>query len=164
MSRATFRLLERVLGWRATAPVGVLITPSSILTVPAVRSRSFHRTAQATPLRIPVAGGHAGRAATLEEARIEDIEAATRALTKKSVAPTSSAERALKEAFAKHPALRGVRVRVRGGLVNVLGVPAASIGVFGEVLQTAKWGASGGIQRGAETVRGGEKTRARGKR
>ena len=55
LSRATFRLLERVLGWRATAPVGVLITPSSILTVPAVRSRSFHRTAQASPLRIPVA-------------------------------------------------------------------------------------------------------------
>ena len=87
-------------------------------------------------LRIPVA---AGRSVSFKDARIEEITAATRALSRKPVAPTSSAERALAETFAKHPSFKGVRVRVRNGLATIVGVPVAALDVFATVLHRTKW-------------------------
>ncbi len=79
-------------------------------------------------LRFP---GKTGRKLTLETARVADIEAATRALSPKKTTTTSSAERALIETFGKHVAFGAVHFRVRNGIVNILGVPLASLRVFG---------------------------------
>jgi hypothetical protein len=87
-------------------------------------------------LRIPLADG---RSVSFKDARIEDIAAATRALSRKPAAPTSSAERALTEAFAKHPSFKTVRVRVRNGLATIMGVPVAALDVFGSILHETKW-------------------------
>ena len=81
---------------------------------------------------------------TLENARREDVEAATRALTKKAKKPTSSDERAAVELFARHPALKGVRVRVRRGIVSFTGVPAASMGAFVKAVASMDWGKAPG--------------------
>ena len=80
-----------------------------------------------------------GRKLTLEAARVADIQAATRALSPKKAAPTSSAERALVETFGRHRSFDGIHFRVRNGLVNILGVPLASLGIFGTVLHETKW-------------------------
>ncbi len=87
-------------------------------------------------LRIPLAGGDS---VAFKHARIEDVVAATRALSKLPAAPTSSAERALMETFAKHPSFKGVRVRVRNGLATIFGVPVAALDVFGTLLHRTKW-------------------------
>lgn len=79
------------------------------------------------------------RRLTLENARREDVEAATRELTKKHAEPTSSAERAAREAFAKHPALKDVRVRVRNGLVTFTSVPAGGMEAFRATLAKVSW-------------------------
>ena len=76
----------------------------------------------------------------LENVRREDVEAATRELSKTAKKPTSSDERAAAAAFAKHPALKGVRVRVRGGIVSFTGVPAASMEAFRKALGGVDWG------------------------
>ena len=76
---------------------------------------------------------------SLDDARVEDIAAATRGLTKKGNAPANDAERALKDALGTHPALKTVRVRVRNGLSNWIGVPVSSLGVFATVIRSAKW-------------------------
>jgi hypothetical protein len=54
-------------------------------------------------LRIPVkhGAGVGSRSCTLEEARVEDIVAATRGLRTQKAKPTSSVERAIKERLAK---------------------------------------------------------------
>lgn len=80
-----------------------------------------------------------GKKLTLEDARVADILAATRALSPKKNVPTSSAERALVETFGKHQAFGDVHFRVRNGLVNILGVPLASLGAFGTLLHRAHW-------------------------
>ena len=87
-------------------------------------------------LRIPLADGSS---VWFKDARIEDIAAATRRLTGKPIAATSSAERALVETFAKHPSFKGVRVRVRNGLATLTGVPVAALDVFGTLLHVTKW-------------------------
>ena len=87
-------------------------------------------------LKIPVDGG---THKTLDDARVEDIDRASRALGKKSRAPTSSAERALTDHFATHQSFKGVRFRVRNGLVTIQGVPAAALTVFANVLRDVAW-------------------------
>jgi hypothetical protein len=90
-------------------------------------------------LRIPVKSDKDGRKTVpLAEARVEDVVAATRALSKKERAPTSSAEAALREAMARHVGLRDVGVRVRNGLATFTGVPIGAIDVFAEVVARAK--------------------------
>ncbi len=83
-----------------------------------------------------------GKHISFAEARVEDIVSATRALTKKGNAPTSSAERALIATFSKHPAFKTVRVRVRNGLATLTGVPVASLEVLGTLLHRTKWPAA----------------------
>ena len=80
-----------------------------------------------------------GKHIAFSEARVTDIVAATRALTKKTAAPTSSAERALSHTFAKHPAFKTVRVRVRNGLATLTGIPIASLEILGTLLHRTKW-------------------------
>ncbi|HEX7601682.1 MAG TPA: hypothetical protein VF316_08760 [Polyangiaceae bacterium] len=76
----------------------------------------------------------------LENARREEILAATAELSKSAKKPTSSDERAAVASFAKHPALKSIRVRVRAGLVTFTGVPAASMAAFQKALGTIDWG------------------------
>jgi len=87
-------------------------------------------------LRVPVAGG---RTVPFAEARLEDLASATRALSKKPPTPSSHAERALLETFAKHPSFKNVRVRVRNGLASLHGIPIAALEVLGTLLHRTKW-------------------------
>jgi hypothetical protein len=96
-------------------------------------------------LRIPRAGGGS---VSFKDARVEEVVAAARALSKKPRPPTSSAERALAETFAKHTAYQGVRVRVRNGLATLSGVPVGALDVFGTLLHRTKWPATAPAPRG----------------
>ena len=89
-------------------------------------------------LRVPVAGGGW---VPFKDARLEDLAAATRALSKRPPTPSSHAERALAETFAKHPSFKGVRVRVRNGLASLVGIPIAALEVLGTLLHRTKWSA-----------------------
>lgn len=90
-------------------------------------------------LKIPVQRDAKTARVSLEDASPDEIRAATRALSKAPKRPTSSLERAIKEALSGHPALADSRVRVRGGIVHFTGVPAAAIGVFLAAMGTVKW-------------------------
>ncbi len=87
-------------------------------------------------LRVPLAGGGS---VSFTDARLEDIAAATRALSKKPPTPSSHAERALVEVFAKHPSFKKVRVRVRNGLASLVGIPIAALEVLGTLLHQTNW-------------------------
>lgn len=119
-------------------------------------------------LRIPIKNG----TASLADARVEDIVAATRALKKTDRTPTSSAERALREGLAKHDALSAIGVRVRAGKVTFSGVPLASLGVFSTQIARAKWDTAGERASATEAGKkarkgnkaaGGKKARAKGR-
>ena len=90
-------------------------------------------------LRIPVKDGAHERRLSLEEARVEDIVAATRALAKTERAPTSSVERGLKKVLSSKSSLAKVTVRVRNGLVTFANVPTAALATFGRVLASGPW-------------------------
>ena len=119
-------------------------------------------------LRIPTTHG---KTIALEKARVEDIDAATRSLSKQVKAPTSSAERALLEACKRHPAFGGVRARVRNGLATVTNVPVASMHVFGTMLTEVAWPAgnaasakSGASSAAKKTKRASAKTGSKKKK
>jgi hypothetical protein len=86
-------------------------------------------------LRIPLKKG----TCSLEDARVEDIVVATRALAKRERKPTSSLERAAKEKLKDHAALANVGVRVRGGLVTLTNVPVAALQSCLRVLASVRW-------------------------
>jgi hypothetical protein len=77
--------------------------------------------------------------------------------------PSSHAEHALAETFAKHPSFKGVRVRVRNGLATLIGVPVAALDVLGTLLHRTKWEARGAHgarpERGARDKSGASKKR-----
>jgi hypothetical protein len=113
-------------------------------------------------LRIPVKTAGGVEHVTLADARVEDITAATRALQKKDRQPTSSAERALREALAKHAILADVTVRVRNGLATFAGVPVGAMGAFTSAVSRARWDAkAAGSSPRATTKRGRRRAGAR---
>ncbi len=92
-------------------------------------------------LRIPVrrAAVSAPRSVSLEDARVEDVIAATRGLKTRAAKPTSSVERAIKESLAKGGPFEDVRVRVRGGLIDFSHVPTAAFTAFLRALAGVEW-------------------------
>lgn len=107
-------------------------------------------------LRIPVKKDGKVARLSLKNARVEDVAAATRALVKKTKEPTSSAERALRDALASHGALESVRVRVRGGVVSFTGVPVGALGAFTGVVKGVTWETP---EERVEARRGGKRNR-----
>lgn len=94
-------------------------------------------------LRIPIGGD----SRTLDEARVEDIVTATRALARRERVSTSSFERMARAKLAEHPPLAGVRVRVRGGLLTLTNVPLAALDAFITALTSVSRDAGAGKQR-----------------
>jgi len=87
-------------------------------------------------IRIPASDS---KTHSLDEATVEEIEAATRALSGgKRKAPRSEAEAALQRAVAAVDSLARVRVHVRSGLITFTGVPVAAIGRFAGAIARAK--------------------------
>ena len=89
------------------------------------------------PLRNPDSRGRSSL--SLDDARVEDIVAATRRLSKRPPKTTSSSERILSEALRAHPAFSDVHVRVRGGLADITSVPIASWDAFVKALRAVDW-------------------------
>ncbi len=88
-------------------------------------------------LRVPVEHEGTLIRTPLADARTEDVEAATRALTRASKKPRNPEEHALRSLIAKDRALKDVRLHVRHGAVSVTGVPLAALGKLAALLAKA---------------------------
>jgi hypothetical protein len=88
-------------------------------------------------LKIPVREGKKTRTLAFKDATFAQIQAATRDMTKKP-SPTDRTEAEIAKLLSKHPAFARVRFSVRAGLVDVRGVPLASLDTFARVLSTVK--------------------------
>lgn len=97
------------------------------------RSTALARTSQPTGPRGPDRDRAAPRPHRSLLAECEGLRSTAKT-------PRSSDERAATQAFAKHPALKGVHVRVRGGIVSFTGVPAASMSSFVKAIAAVDWG------------------------
>ena len=89
-------------------------------------------------LRIPVEQDGKSVSVPLEDARVEDVLAATRALSRTAHKPKNPAEHALRSAIAKDAALKDVRLHVRGGAVSFTAVPLSALAKFVSLLAKVK--------------------------
>lgn len=88
-------------------------------------------------LKIPVEHEGKPRKLPLVDAHVEDVLAATRALTRSSKKPRNSNESVLRTVLAADPAFKDVRLHVRKGTVSFTGVPLAALGNFATLVAKA---------------------------
>ena len=84
--------------------------------------------------------GSRERSVAFPKASVVEIQAATRALQRKSAGEpaTDRTEAAIAKVLSKHAAFKNVRFSVRAGLVHVRAIPLASLDLFARVLSEVK--------------------------
>lgn len=91
-----------------------------------------------------------GKKLTLEDATVDQIDQATRALAGEKRTARDPSQRALEAALGEVSSLADVRVTVRGGVASFAGVPIAALSRFADAVRSATFDAQPPPKKGAK--------------